>query len=397
MLRSITSDEIESLGLKLPWRGAPSLADVMPSVFKAMGAKPSGGSSVAAGKPVLPVAENSRVCVILVDGLGFHNLAERGGHAPFLRRAMPDAMELTTAYPSTTSACLGTFGTSVAPGVTGMLGYTVRKPNVGESTGVDALANLVQWTNMPPAEEWQQVPTAFELLTQAGKSVTSVGPAKFAGSGMTLASLRGGMYRSAESLPSRVDAVVDALRKPGLVYLYWGDVDKTGHHYGSNSWQWGDALEHADGEISRLVRSVPKGTTVVLTADHGMIDVDLNQRWDVAQDEALRAGVALIGGEPRAVHVYLKAGTSAQDAADRWSERLGSAAVVLTQTEAINLGIFGTVRKHTKSLIGDLVVAMTGNATVVDSATQTPMSLTLKGVHGSLTPAEMTVPFLQWA
>ena len=37
---------------------------------------------------------------------------------------------------------------------------------------------------------------------------------------------------------------------------------------------------------------------------------------------------------------------------------------------------------------------MTGRATVVDSATQTPASLELVGVHGSGTPAEVLVPFV---
>ena len=40
------------------------------------------------------------------------------------------------------------------------------------------------------------------------------------------------------------------------------------------------------------------------------------------------------------------------------------------------------------------LVGMTGRATVVDSRTQTPASLDLVGVHGSLTPLEMLVPCL---
>jgi len=39
-----------------------------------------------------------------------------------------------------------------------------------------------------------------------------------------------------------------------------------------------------------------------------------------------------------------------------------------------------------------VVVAMTGRATVVDSRTQSPASLDLVGVHGSLTRHEMLVP-----
>ncbi|WP_231581968.1 hypothetical protein [Cellulosimicrobium funkei] len=41
-----------------------------------------------------------------------------------------------------------------------------------------------------------------------------------------------------------------------------------------------------------------------------------------------------------------------------------------------------------------MIVALRGRATVVDSRTQTPASLALVGVHGSLTEREMRVPLL---
>ncbi len=67
---------------------------------------------------------------------------------------------------------------------------------------------------------------------------------------------------------------------------------------------------------------------------------------------------------------------------------------MLTGDDAVAAGLFGPVSAHVRPLIGDLVVAATGRATVVDSRTQTPASLRLVGVHGSLTPAELRVPLL---
>ena len=78
--------------------------------------------------------------------------------------------------------------------------------------------------------------------------------------------------------------------------------------------------------------------------------------------------------------------------ADRWRDRLGSAAVVVTREEATADAWFGDVAEHVLPVIGDVVVAMAGRATVVDSRTQTPASLDLVGVHGSLTRHEMLVP-----
>ncbi len=339
-----------------------------------------------AARELLGIPASARVCVVLVDGLGHLNLAERSGHAPFLRRAVQGFAPVCSTFPSTTATALGTFGTSASPGRTGMLGYTVRVPETG------ALANLVSWSDAPAPEVWQPHASTLELLAGAGAAVTSVGPARFAGSGLTRAALRGARYVPAESLADRVDATVDALRRPGLAYLYWGDVDKVGHHHGVGSWQWGDALAEADDQIGRLARLMPPGGVLVVTADHGMVDVDRTRRWDVAADPRLSEGVAVVAGEPRASHVHVAPGVPVERVRDAWQDVLGDAAAVLTRSEVVDSGLIGAVDDRVRPVVGDLMVAMSGAATVVDTRTQTAASLEMVGVHGSLTAHEMLVP-----
>ncbi|MEK8228819.1 hypothetical protein NKG05_26780 [Oerskovia sp. M15] len=93
------------------------------------------------------------------------------------------------------------------------------------------------------------------------------------------------------------------------------------------------------------------------------------------------------------MHVYTHA-DQAPAVAARWSTVLGDAALVALRDDAVAAGWFGPVADHVLPTIGDVVVAMRGRATVVDSRTQTAASLQLVGVHGSLTRAEMQVPLL---
>ncbi|ACZ30949.1 type I phosphodiesterase/nucleotide pyrophosphatase [Xylanimonas cellulosilytica DSM 15894] len=399
------SDELPD-GLLAPSYGTDSLAAVLPGAAGALGVPLTTATGLTsagcANELGLPAAD--RVVVVLCDGLGYLNLAERAGHAPFLRGRLPQTAVLRTTFPSTTAAAMSTFGTGTAPGRTGMLGYTQRNPVTG------GLANMVSWTEQSdpervsrpggqqlagilpvPAHELQREPTVFERLTAAGVRVTSVGPSRFAGSGMTLAALRGAQYTAAEKLGERVDGVVRALRAPGLAYLYWGDVDKVGHHHGWQSWQWGDALEAFDLELARLVRSVPAGTLVLVTADHGQVQVDLADRFDVAHTPALAEGVTLVGGEPRALHLYAD---DAAAVAARWRDVLGERAVVALRADAVDRGWLGPVAEHVLPWVGDVVVAPRGRLTIVDSRTQTPPSLGLLGVHGSFTPEEMAIPLV---
>jgi hypothetical protein len=381
------ADVLDAAGLVLPDYGGQCLDRVLPAALGALGAAvpPEAGDAEEA-RERLGVPRADRVVVVLVDGLGHRMLAERAGHAPFLRRLLPEARVLTCGFPSTTATSMGLLGTGHGSGRTGLAGYTVRNPADG------ALANLVAWDGPGDPRRWQRRPSLLAHAVEGGTTAHSVGPRAFAGSGLTEAALFGSTYVGAESLEDRVDATLRLLRRgPGLVYLYWGHVDKVGHHHGWRSAEWGDALAEADAELGRLARSVPSGTVLLLTADHGMVDVDPAQLLDVAGEPALREGVELVAGEPRAVHVHAHAG-HAPAVAGRWRDRLGDAAVVLERADAIAAGLFGPVDPHVEPVLGDVVVAVTGTAGVADSRTQTPHSLLLRGMHGSLTAGEMEIP-----
>ncbi|WP_223403774.1 alkaline phosphatase family protein [Occultella gossypii] len=343
----------------------------------------------------LGLPQARKAVVVLVDGLGWHNLTDRADVAPFLTSA-GRLGALTCAFPSTTATNLGYLGTGRAGGSTGLLGYTVRDPR-------GRLMNMISWNTGADPLAWQRQPTVFERLEEADRSAVSVGPWRFASSPLTRAALRGSEFLPAETLPERVDTALGALREVDvdLVYLYWGDVDSTGHHEGWRSGEWADALAHTDTELARLARLLPHGTTMLVTADHGMVDIPHGPsthfpgpaRVDVADRPDLAAGVDLVAGEPRAVHLYCRPG-AAEQVREVWADALGDRARVLSRAEVIDAGLLGPVDPRFTEVIGDLVVAALGDLAVHDSRTQTAASLTLVGMHGSITPAERTVPLV---
>lgn len=295
---------------------------------------------------------------------------------------------LSAAFPTTTATSLALLGTGEAAGRTGMTGYTVRDPGTG------GLANLVSWEGAPDPHEWQREPRLMDAATAAGVEVTTLGKPRFAGSGLTRAVLEGGTFVGVPTLHAGVDAAIAASGRPGMTYLYWSEIDAAGHANGWQSDAWVAALEEADDQLARLARGISRGATMLVTADHGMVDVAGQARWDVAESPRLAQGVELIAGEPRALHVHALPGADRDALAARWEQELGDHAVVGTRDEWIAAGVFGDVAPHVVERIGDVVVAMTGVSTVVDSRTQTPASMALVGMHGSLTPEELYVPLL---
>jgi hypothetical protein len=360
-----------------------SLANVLPSVADRLGV------SRYAGRDVFDLPAVPRTVVVLVDGLGHDLLLQRSGHAPFLRSHLPSARRIPCGFPTTTATSMGTLGTGLLPGAHGLVGMQVLDPDT------DRLVNELSWEDGPDPVRWQPHETVFEVLEDAGVAVTMVGPWYFKGSGLTTAALRGGGFRSGLTLDDRVDAVASAVREShrSLVYLYWGEVDKVGHVHGCQSWQWGDEVESVDAALSRLADRVPDDTSIVITADHGMVDVPFESRIDLAHEPELMHGIRHLGGEPRCLQLYTEAGERDAVAA-LWRSRLRGSATVRTREQLLDEGWFGAVRREVEPRIGDLVVMTEPSFAVVHSGLMRPEIVRLLGLHGSTSEAELAVPVI---
>ena len=166
-----------------PVGSAPSLADVLPSVARSLGV--AWGTPRAGGDPAasdgFAFPPTRRAVVVLIDGLGHDLLVRRAGHAPWLRSRLPGTQRVASGFPSTTATSMGTFGTGLAAGAHGLLGYEVLVP------GHDRLLNELSWEDGPDPRLWQPHGTVFEAVEREGVEVVRIGPAYFDGSGLTMA------------------------------------------------------------------------------------------------------------------------------------------------------------------------------------------------------------------
>ena len=371
-----------------PRYGDGALADLLPSVLGALGVA---GERDRVG---LGLDGIRRVAVLLVDGMGAELVAARRDAAPFLG-SVP-SRTLTAGFPSTTAASLASLGTGVPSGEHGIVGYLLAVPGhermmnplkwrlMGQGPKVDLLKEIVP-------EQFQRVTTVFERAAADGVEVTQVAPMYQAGSGLTRAALRGGVFRPTFSSGDLVDGVLTALGGSDrtLVYAYHGDLDMTGHVRGPGSEAWALELAHIDLTIRAIAERLPADAALIVTADHGMVGVETPVDFD--REPVLQAGVRGLGGEPRARHVYTEPG-AAPDVAAAWRDRLGADFTVLTRREVTGEGWFGPiVGPEVAPRIGDVVVVPNGNSAITRSGAE-PLQSNLIGHHGSLTAAEMIVP-----
>jgi hypothetical protein len=375
--------------LRRPIYGEATLADVLPGAATALGVPvrrnglppdPLGLTEALAGA--------RRVAVLLIDGLGSDLLRRHAELAPTLTALATPAGDLSAPCPSTTPVSLATLGTGLPPGSHGILGFVTAVP------GEERLLNHIRWRDDPDPRQWQAQMTVFEQAVAAGVAVTAVGPSAFAGSGLTEAVYRGAGYPGSYSPGDLVAGLLHALTAGPrtLASGYIAELDLTGHLRGIDSPAWRAQLGLIDRMVEQIVDGLPDDAALLVTADHGMLDVPDATRLDVEGEPGLMDGVRLLAGEARARYLHTDDG-AADDVLQRWRETLGSRAWVTSRDEAVASGIFGPVSDAVVGRIGDVVVLARGSWAFT-APLREPGPSSLAAYHGSLTETELGIPLL---
>ena len=403
------------------------LANVAPTVLRLLAPDAADGLELPSlDRGILPesLTDGIKTIVLVVaDGLGHLQLQREiaAGNARRLGELIARAAAgdecvtynpITSVFPTTTVAALGSINSGVAPVGHGLLGYTVYLPEF------ETVAEMIRWgplnRRMSFADgEYGQTPegffwadTTYERFRAAGIGrAFAVNPSLFSGTALTRmlhqqATYMG--YVTTSSLTPIVARIVShGDSEPTYVYAYWPTVDTVAHIVGPLTEEHSSEVASFDFQFGRLMRALPaRGTTLVmLTADHGHVDTIPGDAVQLASHpeliDMLRAAPA---GERRAVYLHPKAGL-VNDVVAYASERLSDVAVVMLRSEAIErFGLFGPGPLTERALgrIGEVLLFPRGELQMV-----TPPQFgdgspprEFRGLHGGLTEDEAVVPLL---
>ncbi|MFP5378127.1 MAG: alkaline phosphatase family protein [Acidimicrobiia bacterium] len=357
----------------LPAYGGACLSSLMPALL-----------SPAAGAPEWmppPVGEASQVVLLVLDGLGWDQLRERADLAPVL--AGMEGGPITSVAPTTTATALTSICTGLAPAEHGVVGYRVR-------VGAREVLNVLRWNTaagdarpLVPPEAFQPEP-AF-----AGTAPPVVTRAEFATTGFTAAHLAGARLHGWR-LPSAVPVEVRRLLAAGepFVYAYYDGIDKVAHDRGFGPY-YDAELAATDRLVADVLAVLPPGAALVVTSDHGQVQVD---GAGIELDPALMADVDLLSGEGRFRWLHARPGTAGRLAAT--AHRLyDDVAWVRTLDEVVEQGwLGGRPSPEVAGRLGDVALVPFEPVAFLDPADTGESRLVCR--HGSLTPAEAIVPLL---
>lgn len=358
---------------------AGSLTDVVPSLLASIGVDNFTNS--------LDFPHATSTVLVLVDGLGEENMVSARGHARFLLSSNHERRVISTVFPSTTAAALVSLMTGEFPGQHGIAGYRILEPESGH-----VINQLTELGSAPT--NWMSSTLLAERL-EGRADVFVVGRTKFADSALTKTVYRGATYVASESFAERCATASDLARTSGrLVLVYASELDSAAHKFGVASSKWTDALELVDSGLQDLRRTLPVTVSIVVTADHGVLDVSEGQHI-VFERGVLTEGVTHVGGEPRCLQLYLESPGHLDAVVREWRSAHSDVAHVLTRNEVIESGVLGRVAESVIPRLGDVFVMAHGNVVFYDGRELNTSPQRMVGQHGSLSSTEMRIPLVE--
>jgi hypothetical protein len=327
-----------------------------------------------------PVCDADQVVLLILDGLGWDQLQDNLDLMPTLAGMVGQSIH--TVAPTTTATALSSIATGLTPAEHGLIGYRI-------ALGGEVM-NVLRWSvgdqfvrrSHPPADVQPYEPFL-------GHSVPVISMAELEGSAFTEAHLRGSRPAGWRAVSTIAVAARDEIRNgERFVYCYYPYIDKIAHERGFGPYYEAE-LRAADKLVADMLAALPTGTALLVTADHGQVDVGDRV---VYPSEALLAPVTFQSGEGRFRWFHCAPG-AVGDLAEAALEEVGDVAWVATKEQTLDEHWFGsTMSPAIKSRIGDVALAAFEPVSFFESADSGPFELVCR--HGSLTSAEVNVPLL---
>jgi hypothetical protein len=327
------------------------------------------------------VREATQVVLLVLDGLGWEQLQARSHLAPVLSGM--DGGPITSVAPTTTATALTSISTGLAPAEHGVVGYRLR---VGDR---DVL-NVLRWQTAAGDARQNVDPSTFQPWPAfGGTSPPVVTRAEFAATGFTVAHLAGARLNGWR-LPSALVVEVRRLLQAGepFVYAYYDGIDKVAHDRGFGEY-YDAELAFTDQLAAAVVASLPPGAALVVTSDHGQVQVGTS---GITIDASLMADVDLLSGEGRFRWLHARPGT-ARRLAEAAHRMYDDVAWVRTRQEIVDEGwLGGRPGPAVERRLGDVALVPFASVAFLDPADMGESRLVCR--HGSLTSAEALVPLL---
>lgn len=367
----------------------------------------------------LPTRYN-KVVLLFVDAFGWRFFGQYAEKFPLLKTCLQHGAvsKLTAQFPSTTLAHVTCINTGLNVAQSGMYEWNYYEPLVDAmitplrfSYAGDLRPDTLKDCGVPP-EAFYPGRTFHQALQSLGVQSHVFLPAAYSHSTFSTLIFRGAtsLY-SFHSLEHALDQLTLHLtakeESPAYYLLYYNKIDATCHFAGPGSPDLAQEIDYffstLQQRLYQKLRSLTGDTLLMLTADHGQIEVSPHTTFYLNREipgierylHTNRAGAFLVpAGSARDFFLHVKE-EQLDEAIDLLQRSLAGRAQVYRTRELIARNLFGSPSPS------DAFLARVGNVVILPNAHETVwwfehgrFTMPFQGHHGSLSPEEMEIPLL---
>lgn len=341
------------------------------------------------------VGEHRHYVFVLVDGLGIM-LKDRFPVGGFFASTL--SQTLHSVFPSTTAVALTSLATAEWPARHGLPGWwtyfpehdrvlaPLRWSERGTGSAGEALGMRVE-KEIPAAPAARDFTSESAIVFPREIRGGAYGAWAHSGSGAR-------HYRRVEAIPRLVTSILNRSRSRTHTYVYIPSVDSLCHKVGVADGAVTAEVARVDRMLTRLRDRLPGNVRIVVTADHGLVDVPEDRQFTLdASDPLMRHLRTGPTGEPRTPVFHIKEGHEDGFRAAFAGHPAGPFFHLHTTASLHKKGLLGKADMSAAALRnwGDLI-GLSSEPVILEYTTSEHGAVGFTGFHGGLLPDEMRVP-----
>lgn len=372
-----------------PDYGGGSIVNLMSSIERALGGRPDYAQLRILKAEELRNSKN--IVLIIIDGLGYNYLLKNAKHSTMAKNL---AGCVTTVFPASTASAITTFLTGVAPQQHAVTGWFMNLKEIGAVTATlrfQPRYGAEAFGRNTGKQILKQKPFAEKIKAKA----YMIASKEILQSGYNNILMTKTKPIASNNMADFFKKIAETTNKPGTKYIhaYWADLDKVLHHKGTRHQKTKNHLKRLDDNYRKMLGQIASNTTVILTSDHGFLDIKKTVK--LSDHKGISDCLSMpLCGDARTKYCYIYA-RKEREFVLRVKNEIGRHCELYKSSDLLARGAYGIFAENPKlkHRIGDYTIIMKDGYVLKDSVLGEETSQKL-AAHSGTSEDEMLVPLV---